>query len=72
MRLRTGSELFWPPVGSFILQPPFYPFPRVCQKDIHFLLGDLQGKLQTGPGGRDRPEESDGAAGGWPGESSRG
>lgn len=52
MQLRMGSELFWPPVGSPALYCNLLPIHSPGFAKRHsFLLGDLQGKLQAGPGG---------------------
>lgn len=50
------SGLLW--AAQLYTATSFLSIPQGLPKSIHFLLSDLQGKL-VGPGGRDRPEESD-------------
>lgn len=55
MWLGKPSTLFYPMTSSVSV-------PRVRQKDIHFLLGDLQGQLPPGQSGWHRLEEPDSVA----------
>lgn len=59
--LGNSSTLFYSVTSSV-------PIPRVRQKDVHFLLGDLQGQLPPGQSDWHRLEEPDGVAPGWRGE----